>query len=269
MRSSDSSPLPRCSFRLNRLDVTERPSLRFAVRQVAVGDCRRIGLPSPEEFGKNPPLHRSPAGILPARGAANPSRLARLCQFCSAELRRPLSGFFFPGSPFCAGLRGRFAAALGLRVGVEPSPAMAAVARQRGIEVIPAVAESLPFAAARFDFALMVVTLCFVDDVPRSLQEAYRVLKPGGAFLVGFIDRPSRLGRRYQSRQADSVFYREAHFYSVAEVVAGMEQVGFKDLSAVQTLFEDKGFGDAAEPVRPGFGQGAFVVLRGNNPGPN
>jgi hypothetical protein len=59
---------------------------------------------------------------------------------------------------------GRFAARLGIAVGVEPSAAMGAVARRRGIEVIQAVAECLPLADATFDVALMVTTLCFLDD---------------------------------------------------------------------------------------------------------
>ena len=40
---------------------------------------------------------------------------------------------------------GRFAAPLGVRIGVEPSTAMAVIARQRGIQVVRAVAEKLPF----------------------------------------------------------------------------------------------------------------------------
>jgi SAM-dependent methyltransferase len=39
---------------------------------------------------------------------------------------------------------GRFALPLGITIGVEPSPRMAALARQRGIEVREGIAEALP-----------------------------------------------------------------------------------------------------------------------------
>lgn len=157
---------------------------------------------------------------------------------------------------------GRFAVPLGIRLGVEPSQAMGSIARQRGIEVIQAVAESLPFADARFDFVLMVATLCFLDDPPLALREAYRVLKDGGSLIVAFIDRESRLGRQYQDRKAESVFYRDARFYSVDEVVELMESTGFEDRSCVQTLFQGRAQIRTPEPVCPGHGQGSFVVLR-------
>ena len=60
---------------------------------------------------------------------------------------------------------GKFAAPLGIRTGVDPSEAMSARARMRGITVVPAVAEALPFSGGRFDHALMVTTICFVDDI--------------------------------------------------------------------------------------------------------
>ena len=46
----------------------------------------------------------------------------------------------------------------GLPLGIQPSTAMAMVARQRGIQVVQAVAEALPFMDETFDFALMVTT---------------------------------------------------------------------------------------------------------------
>jgi SAM-dependent methyltransferase len=57
---------------------------------------------------------------------------------------------------------GRFAASLGITIGVEPSPGMAELARQRGVEVIEGVAEVLPFAEETFNFILMVTVDCFL-----------------------------------------------------------------------------------------------------------
>jgi SAM-dependent methyltransferase len=92
---------------------------------------------------------------------------------------------------------GRFAGPLGIRTGIDPSPAMAAIARAGGIEVSIGKAELLPFAAEEFDYALMVTTICFVDDLGAAFREAERVLKPGGSLVGGFIDRESPLGRQY------------------------------------------------------------------------
>jgi hypothetical protein len=46
------------------------------------------------------------------------------------------------------------------------------------------------------------------------------VLKPGGQAVVGLVDRDSPLGTKYQEHKTQHVFYREATFYSVAEVVS-------------------------------------------------
>jgi len=161
---------------------------------------------------------------------------------------------------------GRFAAPLGLQLGIEPSTAMAMVARQRGIQVVQAVAEALPFMDGTFDFALMVTTLCFLDDVGISFREAHRVLRCGGFLLVGFIDRESPLGRVYQRHKNESPFYTEARFYSVQEVVSFMESAGFKGFDFAQTIFRDLRSLQTPEPVRQGYGEGSFVVLRARKP---
>jgi SAM-dependent methyltransferase len=161
---------------------------------------------------------------------------------------------------------GRFAVPLGIKVGVEPSKAMGAIAQQRGIRVIRGAAESLPIADASFDFALMVTTLCFLDDVEASFRQTCRILKAGGTFILGFVDRESHFGRLYLKRKADSLFYREARFYSADEAACSMENAGFAELAYAQTIFQEIHRMQAPDPTRPGHGEGLFVVLKGTKP---
>jgi SAM-dependent methyltransferase len=158
---------------------------------------------------------------------------------------------------------GRFAAPLSVRIGIEPSRAMAIVAQKREIQVIQAVAEALPFREGEFDFALIITTLCFLSEVGVSLQEAHRVLKRSGSLIVGFVDRESPLGQLYQSGKDESLFYRDAQFYSVGEVVSFMKNAGFEGFVFTQTIFQDLRRIQSAEAVRPGYGDGSFVVVRG------
>ena len=158
---------------------------------------------------------------------------------------------------------GRFAAPLGISCGVEPSEEMAGISREKGIEVIQGVAENLPLEDGSFDFALMVTTVCFLDDVAAAFAEVYRILKPGGSFITGFVDKQSRIGRLYQLRKEGSRFYGEAVFYSAAEVISYLMQAGFRDFDSAQTLFGDISEVTEIQPVRDGFGEGSFVVIRG------
>ena len=156
---------------------------------------------------------------------------------------------------------GRFAAPLGIQVGVDPAPAMLALAAARGIEVVVGTAEQLPFPPARFDYALVVTTLCFVDSPARMLADAHRVLKPNGSLVIGFIDRDSPLGRDYLAHQAESVFYREATFYSADEVERLLNEAGFTIRAWGQTLSRSLAETREIEPLQPGRGRCSFVVV--------
>jgi len=158
---------------------------------------------------------------------------------------------------------GRFANPLGIKVGVEPSSKMRGIALSRGIEVVDGVAEKLPFDDAEFDFALMVTIICFLDDVEKALKEAHRILKPGGAIIVGFIDKNSPVGEFYQQYKDESVFYRAASFYSVNEVINHLKKAGFSNFTFTQTIFHKLTEIEEIEPTKEGYGEGSFVVVRG------
>ena len=154
---------------------------------------------------------------------------------------------------------GRFAAPLGIPIGLEPSPGMAELARQRGVEVVEGLAENLPFADVSFDFVLMVTVVCFLKDIPLALREAYRILKPHGTLVIGFIDRESELGRRYSQKKDRSRFYRDATFYSVSELEALLTKAGFSCFAYRQTLMP----GETTDlTVREGHGSGGFVAIQ-------
>lgn len=155
---------------------------------------------------------------------------------------------------------GRFAGPLGIMHGIEPSVNMAKLARDRGIDVTVGVGESLPFCGGSFDYAAIIIALCFVDNPEQVLQEARRVLKKDGILLIGFIDKDSFLGKQYQTK--NSIFYRGAHLFSVNEVALLIKKAKFNRLVYWQTLFTlPEEICEVQKPIK-GFGKGGFVLVR-------
>lgn len=66
-------------------------------------------------------------------------------------------------------------------VGADQSPGMLAAARARGLAVIGASADRLPFPDHRFDAVTFTYLLRYVDDPAGVVAELARVLRPGGA----------------------------------------------------------------------------------------
>ena len=158
---------------------------------------------------------------------------------------------------------GRFAAPLGIKLGIDPSRKMGKIAEQRGIKFFEGVAESLPFPDSHFDFILMVNVICFLDDIKKAFKEAYRVLKPRGYLLIGFIDVDSPLGKLYEKHKNESTFYKDATFFSVKKVVSLMKKAHFEDFQFRQTLFKPLDKITEVESVKKGYGEGSFIVIRG------
>ena len=104
---------------------------------------------------------------------------------------------------------GCFSIPFGIKVGIEPAPAMAEIARKKGITVYEAKAEHLPFQDNSFGFALIVTTLCFLENPLKALQEIRRILKPAGKVIIGMLDEESPLGRLYEERRKELLFTRQ------------------------------------------------------------
>jgi ubiquinone/menaquinone biosynthesis C-methylase UbiE len=167
--------------------------------------------------------------------------------------------------PFEKGLEigvgtGRFAAALGICHGLEPLDDFAEIARRRGVEVVKGVAENLPYPAASFDLVLMVTVDCFLDDVPKAFAEAYRVLIPGGNFVVAFLDKNGAIAKKY--KESGKAAYQNARFHSPEEIADAM--AGFVGFRFAQTLFSSNGEKiTGVEKPEFGVGGGSFVVVAG------
>jgi len=157
---------------------------------------------------------------------------------------------------------GKFAVPLGIKIGIDPSPRMRKIAQKKGMEVIDAVAEELPFENSQFELVLMVTTICFVDNLGLAFREIYRILKPGGYLIIGFVDRDSSLGKLYQQHKENSLFYKIATFYSTKEVIYNLSKVGFKEFDFRQTIFHSLNEIKDVEPAKEDYGEGSFVVIR-------
>ncbi len=156
---------------------------------------------------------------------------------------------------------GRFASSLGIPFGIDPAINMLKLAKQRGINAVAALGEHLPFKDKTFEYALIAITICFVDEPARVIDETRRILKSQGRIIVAIIDRESFLGKKYQKKK--SKFYELARFFSVSEIVEMLKDAGFRSFEFFQTIFRSPDEIDTVEETLSGYGKGGFVVISG------
>lgn len=73
-------------------------------------------------------------------------------------------------------------------VGIDLSPGMLELARNRGLEVQEGSVTELPFDDASFDVTCSFKVLAHVPDIGRALKEMARVTRPGGVILAEFYN---------------------------------------------------------------------------------
>lgn len=158
---------------------------------------------------------------------------------------------------------GRFAQALGIPLGIDPSESLLALARQRGIDVLWGEGEELVFRAASFGAVFLLTTWEFLADPPKVLRECHRVLKPDGMLVNACLDRDGKWGASYVEKgRAGHPLFSRAHFDTYEEVKRLTEQAGFEVIRTVSTLFQGPGETVELEAPKPGYVKGAsFVVI--------
>ena len=159
---------------------------------------------------------------------------------------------------------GRFAEALGIEVGVDPSRAALEYAARRGIRVLPALGQALPFEDGEFRAVFVIVTICFADDPAGLLREAARVAGGEGAVVLGIVPVGSPWERSYAEKgRAGHTFYSQARFFSLDELERLARSAGLSFERSVSTLFQKPGDGPfEVEPPREGsHDEAGFVAV--------
>ena len=164
---------------------------------------------------------------------------------------------------------GRFAQALGIEAGVDPSVKLVELARTRGVNAFVGRGEQRLFDEESFGTVFLIATLCFLSSPQSVLKEACRVLAPNGKMVLGLLLREGPRGELYQrKKERGHHFYRYATFYSLDEVSALLAQAGFVIERVASTLFEKPGKAEHPEEPRQGYhpDAGFTVVLASRKP---
>jgi ubiquinone/menaquinone biosynthesis C-methylase UbiE len=118
--------------------------------------------------------------------------------------------------------------------GIDLSPEMVEVARGRaarlGLDVRLAVgdAQALGFPDQTFDTVVSALSLCTIPDAARALDEAARVLRPGGRFVaLEHVRSPNRFVRLVQLA-LDPLSVRFACDHLLREPLDFLEAMGFE-----------------------------------------
>lgn len=164
---------------------------------------------------------------------------------------------------------GRFAEALGIPTGIEPSEKMKEMAEQRGINVIVGRGEEKLVPDGSFGTAFIIVTICFVDNPRRVLDRASEMLSGSGRVALGLITSESPWALYYLKKKEEGhPFYGVATFFEYREILSMLEEAGLAHERTVSTLFQAPGRVEAMERPRNGYypEAGFTVVVAGKRP---
>lgn len=164
--------------------------------------------------------------------------------------------------------------------GIEPAEGMAAIARDRGMDVVIGTAETAPLGEGTHDLILFNGSTSYVKDLAGVFRRTLAALKPGGHVLVVDVPRESGYGVLYCLANALGTwdhpvfegvkpaaaypipFVQAATWHTTAERVAAMEGAGFRILRTAQTLTRHPVFAPTGiEDPSDGHDAGDYVAI--------
>jgi len=166
--------------------------------------------------------------------------------------------------------------------GLEPSAAMAEIARKRGLKVQIGLAESMNYKQNEFDTVIFNGSPSYIKNLKQAFKEAYRVLKLGGHILVIDVPKESSYALLYNLAKVLKTwdtpllqgiipdnpypieFVVEANWRTTHEKIKLLKEVGFKNFSYAQTLTRHPLYSNTEkeEPIE-GFDRGDYVAICG------
>ena len=100
-------------------------------------------------------------------------------------------------------------------------------------------AEYLPIAAQTFDSVFSNMVLQWCRNLEAVFKDIRRVLKPNGRFVFSTFGSKTLYELKNAWASVDD-FNHVNHFYSQAEIMQFLEQVGFKDIELTTTIYKPR-----------------------------
>ncbi len=166
--------------------------------------------------------------------------------------------------------------------GIEPSEAMAEIARKRGMKVSIGTAEEGDPGTEEYDTLLFNGTPSYISDINAAFERAYYALKKGGKIVVIDVPKDGSFAMLYNMAKTvgkwehellkdirpASVypieFVKEANWRTTPEKTEALKKVGFKNFSYAQTLTTHPLYSnDEAEEPTDGYKKGNYVAITG------
>jgi len=167
-----------------------------------------------------------------------------------------------------------------IRSGIEPAEGMAAIARERGMDVTVGTAETADFGRGAQDILLFNGSSSYIAELDAVFRRAHDALRPGGHLVVVDVPRESGYGTLYclakelgtwghpvfrgvkPEAAYPMPFVEAANWYTTAERVAAMEHAGFTLVRTAQTLTRHPVFAPhGVEEPREGHDAGDYVAI--------